>query len=73
MSTRSVFPLVLVPLAACSALAQESPKPPDRPASKVILKQEVDGLIRLLRHSAKADGGLGDGSCRQTAMVLSAA
>ena len=73
MFTRTAVTLVLVPLAACTAIAQDSPKPPDRPAAKTILKQEVDGLVRALRYSAQPDGSLGNGTCRQTAMVLTAA
>ena len=68
-----IAPSLLVLLTACLAPAQDAPKPPDRPKSKVLLKQEVDGLIRALRQSAKPDGSLGDGSCQQTAMVLTAA
>lgn len=72
MYSRIVSPL-LVLLGTCAIPAQDSPKPPDRPKSPVILKQEVDGLVRALRQSARPDGSLGDGSCRQTAMVLTAA
>ncbi len=50
--------------------AQEAPKPA---ISAKIFKGEVDGLIRLLRNQAKEGGALGNGGCRHTAMVLSAA
>ena len=72
MPSRVVIPVLLL-LTAGPALAQEAPKPPDRPKSRVLLKGEVDGLVRALRHSARPDGRLGDGSCLQTAMVLTAA
>ncbi len=38
-----------------------------------ILKTEVDGLVRMLRHNAQPHGGLGDGSIEHTAMALTAA
>lgn len=34
---------------------------------------EVDGLVRQLRYTANHSGALADGSCRQTAMVITAA
>ncbi len=41
-------------------------------AQKVVFKDEVDGLIRGLRASPRANGAYGDGTVQQTAMVLTA-
>lgn len=52
---------ILIVLAAGPASAQGTP-----------FKREVDGLIRFFRDAAGKDHSLADGSCLQTAMVLTA-
>jgi len=46
--------------------------PPARNPSSEILKREVDDLVRILRRHQDPSGAFGDGSCRATAMVLTA-
>jgi squalene-hopene/tetraprenyl-beta-curcumene cyclase len=62
--------LLAVLTASLPALCQ--PTPPPRASAK-LFKDEVDGLIHVLREGAANNGALGSGTCRDTAMVLTAA
>ena len=62
--------LGLAAVAAVFAATCPAQDPATLPTAK-ILKREVDGLIGTIRASAGADGSLG--TCRETAMVLTAA
>lgn len=62
----------LLGFAGILGVAASAQDPAITPGTK-ILKREVDSLVRALRQGASDDGALGDGTCLQTAQVLTAA
>ncbi len=79
MLTRTLPALVFGLAALPWACAQSTPRASDATlpvaAQKgpTILKREVDGLIAVLRQTANEDGSLGNGTCLETAEILTAA